>query len=262
MLADYHSLGLCHSFSVIVPVRHSPRIGVDRCGGFSFARGSETFRIKLKYPPSSLSGTPPAYRRKTRCPRSDPTTSPPAVRGEAAAGEATPAEAEAVGIRAALACRVAVVGEPVGHYASWRPWFRRRGTCRPATRCRLNYTASNLVSRRCLGPTVRPGKSRWCPVQLHRFFRHYLNLVYMNHGYEFFAPDPAGTHLVSYRVAKPDGTTVEGRFPGPPSAVAAVVLPSPYDARRANADDGSRLGTELRQPLWQRSTAGRVASTG
>ena len=49
--------------------------------------------------------------------------------------------------------------------------------------------------------------------RLHRFFRHYLNLVYMNHGYEFFAPDPGGTHLISYRVAKPDGTTEEGSFP-------------------------------------------------
>jgi hypothetical protein len=48
---------------------------------------------------------------------------------------------------------------------------------------------------------------------VHRFFRHYLNLIYMNHGYEFFAPDPAGTHLISFRVTKPDGTTVEGRFP-------------------------------------------------
>lgn len=49
--------------------------------------------------------------------------------------------------------------------------------------------------------------------KLHRFFRHYLNLIYMNHGYEFFAPDPAGTHLISYRVSKPDGSSVEGRFP-------------------------------------------------
>jgi hypothetical protein len=48
---------------------------------------------------------------------------------------------------------------------------------------------------------------------VHRFFRHYLNLIYMNHGYEFFAPDPGGTHLISFRVTKPDGTTVEGRFP-------------------------------------------------
>jgi len=48
---------------------------------------------------------------------------------------------------------------------------------------------------------------------LHRFFRHYLNLIYMNHGYEFFAPDPSGTHLVGYRVSKSDGTTIEGKFP-------------------------------------------------
>ena len=62
-----------------------------------------------------------------------------------------------------------------------------------------------------------PNSSAWqepaVPRALHRCFRHYLNLVYMNHGYEFFAPDPGGTHLIDYRVAKSDGTTVEGRFP-------------------------------------------------
>lgn len=67
-------------------------------------------------------------------------------------------------------------------------------------------------------PEVPPSNSSvWqepvVPRSLHRFFRHYLNLIYMNHGYEFFAPDPAGTHLISYRVTKPDGTSVEGRFP-------------------------------------------------
>ncbi len=45
------------------------------------------------------------------------------------------------------------------------------------------------------------------------FFRHYQNLGYLNHGYEFFAPDPAGTHLMEYRVTQSDGTVVEGHFP-------------------------------------------------
>ena len=45
------------------------------------------------------------------------------------------------------------------------------------------------------------------------FFRNYLNLLYLNHGYEFFAPDPAGSFVIDYRVTKTDGTLVEGRFP-------------------------------------------------
>ena len=51
------------------------------------------------------------------------------------------------------------------------------------------------------------------PPALHSFFHDYLNLLYLNHGYEFFAPDPAGTHIIDYQVTKADGTVVEGRFP-------------------------------------------------
>jgi len=51
------------------------------------------------------------------------------------------------------------------------------------------------------------------PQTLHKAFSHYLNLAYLNHGYEFFAPDPSGTHVIDYQVTQPDGTVVEGRFP-------------------------------------------------
>jgi len=48
---------------------------------------------------------------------------------------------------------------------------------------------------------------------LHRFFHDYLNLLYLNHGYEFFAPDPAGTHVIDYQVTQADGNVAEGRLP-------------------------------------------------
>ncbi len=51
------------------------------------------------------------------------------------------------------------------------------------------------------------------PRKLRQFFHHYLNLTYLNHGYQFFAPDPAGTHLIDYQVTQADGTVVRGRFP-------------------------------------------------
>jgi hypothetical protein len=63
------------------------------------------------------------------------------------------------------------------------------------------------------GPTSEVWQEPVVLRQLHHTFHHYLNLIYMNHGYEFFAPDPAGTHLISYQVTKPDGTTVSGLFP-------------------------------------------------
>jgi hypothetical protein len=51
------------------------------------------------------------------------------------------------------------------------------------------------------------------PRRLHKFFHDYLNLLYLNHGYEFFAPDPAGTHVIDYQVTPPDGQLRKGRFP-------------------------------------------------
>ncbi len=48
---------------------------------------------------------------------------------------------------------------------------------------------------------------------LRRFFHDYLNVLYLNHGYEFFAPDPAGTHVIDYQVTQDDGKVVEGRLP-------------------------------------------------
>ncbi len=66
-------------------------------------------------------------------------------------------------------------------------------------------------------PVPPPDSPVWqMPVvthSLHTFFHEYLNLLYLNHGYEFFAPDPSGTHVIDYQVTKADGTVVDGRFP-------------------------------------------------
>lgn len=44
-------------------------------------------------------------------------------------------------------------------------------------------------------------------------FRPYLQLLYLNHGYHFFAPEPAESTLLSYVAERPDGTVVNGRIP-------------------------------------------------
>ncbi|MEZ5942844.1 MAG: hypothetical protein R3C18_15735 [Planctomycetaceae bacterium] len=41
----------------------------------------------------------------------------------------------------------------------------------------------------------------------------YLQLVYMNHGYHFFAPQPGPSTLVTYEATLSDGTTVSGQIP-------------------------------------------------
>ncbi len=52
------------------------------------------------------------------------------------------------------------------------------------------------------------------PRNLRRFFRHYLNLMYLNHGYEFFAPDPGGSNLIRYQIRDSGGQEIaKGQFP-------------------------------------------------
>jgi hypothetical protein len=43
----------------------------------------------------------------------------------------------------------------------------------------------------------------------------YLQLLYLNHGYRFFAPNPGPSHLVRYELELPGGGQVEGHFPDP-----------------------------------------------
>ncbi|MEM8946356.1 MAG: hypothetical protein AAGD11_14385 [Planctomycetota bacterium] len=65
-----------------------------------------------------------------------------------------------------------------------------------------------------LPPMDSPVWQRPIVVQnLHWFFHDYLNLLYLNHGYEFFAPDPAGTHVIDYQVTRAAGEPVTGRLP-------------------------------------------------
>lgn len=44
-------------------------------------------------------------------------------------------------------------------------------------------------------------------------FRPYLQVFYLNHGYHFFAPEPAESTLLAFVAERPDGTSVRGRIP-------------------------------------------------
>jgi len=41
----------------------------------------------------------------------------------------------------------------------------------------------------------------------------YVQLLYQNNGFHFFAPNPEGAHTVIYTVAYEDGSTEQGKFP-------------------------------------------------
>lgn len=44
-------------------------------------------------------------------------------------------------------------------------------------------------------------------------FRPYLQALYLNHGYHFFAPEPDKSTLLAYVAERADGTVVRGRIP-------------------------------------------------
>jgi hypothetical protein len=47
------------------------------------------------------------------------------------------------------------------------------------------------------------------------FFRPYLQLLYLNHGYHFFAPEPGESTLLAFAAERPDGSVIHGRIPNP-----------------------------------------------
>jgi hypothetical protein len=46
-----------------------------------------------------------------------------------------------------------------------------------------------------------------------KIFSPYLQLLYLNQGYSFFAPEPSPTTMLSYVAERDDGTSVRGRLP-------------------------------------------------
>ncbi len=46
-----------------------------------------------------------------------------------------------------------------------------------------------------------------------RFLRAYATVLYLDHGYRFFAPDPGPTHTIRFERVVADGTLISGRLP-------------------------------------------------
>jgi hypothetical protein len=70
----------------------------------------------------------------------------------------------------------------------------------------LFHFAAVLAAANSVAPTSELMVAVWKP------FRPYLQALYLNHGYNFYAPQPAPSTLVAYEVNRPDGTSVRGRI--------------------------------------------------
>jgi hypothetical protein len=69
------------------------------------------------------------------------------------------------------------------------------------------HLAAIIIAPASVSPSSEMVQSAW------RVVRPYLQLLYLNHGYHYFAPEPAESTLLTYTVELDDGTTFSGRIP-------------------------------------------------
>jgi hypothetical protein len=69
------------------------------------------------------------------------------------------------------------------------------------------HLAAIVVAPASVDPSSELIQATW------KVFQPYLDVLYLNHGYHFFAPEPAESTLLAYEAERPDGTVVRGRIP-------------------------------------------------
>jgi hypothetical protein len=82
--------------------------------------------------------------------------------------------------------------------------------------------------------------------------RPYLQVLYLNHGYHFFAPEPAESTLVAFVATRADGSVVTGRLPD--RTMAPRLL---YHRHFMLSEHLAGAPPELRE-LWHRSLARHI----
>jgi hypothetical protein len=69
------------------------------------------------------------------------------------------------------------------------------------------HVAAIIIAPASVGPSSDLVVATW------GLFRPYLEVLYLDHGYHFFAPEPAESTLLAFVAERADGTVVRGRIP-------------------------------------------------
>lgn len=64
-----------------------------------------------------------------------------------------------------------------------------------------------VIAPATVGPSSQTSRFVW------ELVSPYLQILYLNHGFHYFAPEPGSSNLISWTVTRSDGTSVSGRFP-------------------------------------------------
>lgn len=108
------------------------------------------------------------------------------------------------------------------------------------------HLAAIIIAPAAVGPSSELVHAAWdC-------FEPYLEILYLNHGYHFFAPEPEESTLLSYEADRPDGTVIRGRIPDP------AVSPRLLYHRYFMLTEHMRNAPEELRDLWHRSYAAQI----
>jgi hypothetical protein len=69
------------------------------------------------------------------------------------------------------------------------------------------HLAAIIIAPAAVGPASDLVMAAWDR------FQPYLEILYLNHGYHYFAPEPDESTLLSFEADLPDGSIVRGRIP-------------------------------------------------
>jgi hypothetical protein len=72
----------------------------------------------------------------------------------------------------------------------------------------LHFTAI-IAAAGSIGPASGYVLTVW------QIFRPYLEVLYLNHGFNFYAPEPSATMLITFEAEREDGTIATGQIPDP-----------------------------------------------
>jgi hypothetical protein len=124
------------------------------------------------------------------------------------------------------------------------PWSRRLRLA--ASAWLVLHLGAIIIAPAAVGPSSELIQSAW------DLFQPYIQVLYLNHGYHFFAPEPGESTLLSYEAERPDGTVVRGRLPD--RATSPRLLYHRYFMLTEHMKDASEELTAL----WHRSYADQI----
>jgi hypothetical protein len=135
--------------------------------------------------------------------------------------------------------------------ATLEPGPPSSGTRRRILRWSLNawlvfHVAAIIIAPASVSPSSELMQSLW------RVFQPYLQVMYLNNGYHFFAPDPSESTLLSFAAERDDGTVIRGTIPH------RGIVPRLLYHRHFMLTEQMNSGPEELEQPWYRSYAEHI----